>query len=301
MSTIKLSPEAFLAAAFPSEMLNTEEAILVARPQTDGDKTWYQQRAWNTRSRMLRTASAWTYCISTVIYQQPMRRRAMDLTRTWVLPCDDIGTKAVEPPVGPSYILETSPGNFQWGYFIDPVYAGDGLVDACLVGLAQAGYNDPGCRGAHRVVKLPEAVHRSGFVTVCHHWEPERSWPLAELMDLMEVEPTRMTQRRRQFTDKKIEDIVDPIYAWLTETNQALNINDRGYVEIECPWAADHTDGRSDGAGYSPLDYVTAGRHFTCFHSSCTSRSWVEFMRWVSEMGGPDIGFHSTMFQGSRT
>ena len=35
MSTIKLSPEAFLAAVFPSEMLNPEEAILVARPRQD--------------------------------------------------------------------------------------------------------------------------------------------------------------------------------------------------------------------------------------------------------------------------
>ena len=187
----------------------------------------------------------------------------MDLSRTWVLPCDDIGTKAMDPPVAPSYILETSPQNFQWGYFIDPDDAADGMVDSCLVGLAQAGYNDPGCRGAHRVVKLPEAVHRSGFVTVCHHWEPERSWPLAELMDLMEVKPAR----------------------------KALNVNDRGYVEIECPWGESHSDGRLDGAGYSPLDYVTAGRTFSCFHAGCASRSWVEFLRWVSSEGGPGLDY----------
>ena len=29
---------------------------------------------------------------------------------------DDIGTKSKEPPLEPTWIIETSPGSFQWGY-----------------------------------------------------------------------------------------------------------------------------------------------------------------------------------------
>ena len=107
----------------------------------------------------------------------------------------------------------------------------------------------------------------------------------------MEVKPAHLVQRRRRFTDKKIEDLKDPIFEWLLKTGKALNVNDRGFVEIECPWGESHSDGRLDGAGYSPLDYVTAGRTFSCFHAGCASRSWVEFLRWVSSEGGPGLDY----------
>ena len=36
-----------------------------------------------------------------------------------VMVLDDIGTKSKTPPIEPTWKMETSPGNYQWGYAFD--------------------------------------------------------------------------------------------------------------------------------------------------------------------------------------
>lgn len=291
-----VSAHDFMRTVFPPELTEHTEIPLVAYPATyelDGiQRNYYRQFAWHPRSKILDRPEGWTFCISTVTRQDPVRRRLNDLQHCFVIVCDDIGTKAEPPPVAPSYRLETSPGNEQWGYLIDPFevtgYHGHAQVDMLLLSLAQAGYNDHGCRGAARVVKLPGALHKSGFITRALEWAPERVWSLADLViafDIPMIKPGYGGRRRP--TGKPLASIRDPILDWLTEKGLVLGTNDRGWAELRaCPWAAEHSK-VATGGDYSPLDYGMPGRDFKCLHESCRDRSLLDFIRWVKEQGGP--------------
>ena len=88
---------------------------------------------------------------------------------------------------------------------------------------------------------------------------------------------------------KKVD---DPVWRWLWDSGRTTGaVNGRGYVDIECPWNDQHTDG-GKVAGYSP---VGAGDdpsqpHFHCFHEHCEDRNTTEFLRWVEEQSGPPTG-----------
>lgn len=81
-----------------------------------------------------------------------------------VLGVDDVGTKVLEADVRnlmgePDYRLETSPGNFQWGYRLtQPLTHGDSAVALqralknTLVGEDEP---DPGMNGLNRYFRLP--------------------------------------------------------------------------------------------------------------------------------------------------
>jgi hypothetical protein len=67
---------------------------------------------------------------------------------------DDIGTKSKTPPLEPTWIIETSPDNFLWGY----VYSEQpttGEHCAAITAIARAGYSDPGATHAVRNCRLP--------------------------------------------------------------------------------------------------------------------------------------------------
>ena len=238
MAAVNLSPRAFLRAAFPAELLSPFETPLLAYPVSwmdDGVKREaYRHMPWSVRSNPFPARDvAWTYAISTVLQAEKLRRRSADLVNCFVIPCDDVGTKAKEPPIEPSYILETSEDNFQWGYFIDPYQVTDGSgqmdVDDLLLNLALNGYNDKGCRGAGRLVKLPGARHKSGFITRCVHWAPDNVWSLKDLIDEFDLPPieTNRRYRRARPTGLAIGDVLDPVYTWLIDKGLVTNTSRR--------------------------------------------------------------------------
>ena len=80
---------------------------------------------------------------------------------------DDIGTKSKTPPLAPTAIVETSPGNYQYWY----AYSDQPTVEehcAALTAIAAAGYTDPGATNAVRNCRLPGSVNqkpgRASFV-----------------------------------------------------------------------------------------------------------------------------------------
>lgn len=301
----------FIEALFPPELLVPGETPLIARPASfvddEGRTVNYHQQLIPT-SRSMKHADkgehGWLYCVSTVRYpdeDERVRRRLEDIRSAFVLPCDDIGTKAEPPPVEPTYVLETSPGNFQYGYAIDPVdvstQEGERAYDACLRGLALAGFNDKGCIGGTRVIKLPRARHKTGFNARLVDWHPERCWDLDELMQEMGVEPVARRRslarvaRDPDFVSPAIEDLDDPVLRWLQEKNLYLGGRGGGdFHDVVCPWHHEHTDG-GISAGYIPAGStgVNSRVAFSCFHGHCQERKTREFLAWVREQGGPDL------------
>jgi hypothetical protein len=207
-----------------------------------------------------------------------------------VLVLDDIGTKADEPPVPPSYVIETSAENYQWGYLIEPYDvsspAGQAYYDSCLYSLGEAGLSDPGMRSASRLARLPGSLHRTGFVAKIWDWHPSRVWDLVELMALMDI-PLKEPRKVRALKPGKhvtLDTVDDPVYLWLAAQGLVLGHND-SWIHIECPWRASHTDGAqgSSSTAYSPMDYGREGVGFKCLHGHCVNNDAADFMTWYAQ------------------
>ena len=235
------------------------------------------------------------FCVSTVDQQDYPRRSYKNVREAWVVVCDDVGTKASEPPVAPSYIIETSEGNYQWGYLIEPydvsTAAGRQEYDSVLYSLVLAGYNDPGCRNASRVVRLPGSLHRTGFVARVMAWAPDRVWELEDILPAMGVE--KHYPLSGSIIDAEpgkysaLEDVTDSVYKWLVAEGRVHGHN-KDWVFIECPWRGEHTDGLQGltSTAYSPEDYGSAAPPaFKCLHGHCAERGISDFKKILQRDG----------------
>ncbi len=105
---------------------------------------------------------------------------------------DDIGTKVPSPHLSPSWILETSPGNQQWGYILSEPILDLAEAEALMEAVIRAGYSDPGAGGpATRYMRLPigsnskpEHTQRNGGRPIPHRllwWQPQVHFAVHEL------------------------------------------------------------------------------------------------------------------------
>lgn len=289
----------YMRAAFPQEMLVKGESPLLSHPASfvkDGQVMDYHKQYYANNRGLLRAdeeAEGWLTCVSTVRRQGKPTRKYDDVQRAFILPFDDIGTKAKPNDIEPSCILETSPGNYQWHYFIDPfdvtTARGQDYYDAAMMCAAAAGLSDSGMRSATRVCKLPGAIHKTGFVTRVDAWNPDIAWDLRELMDALGV--TVKPVRRARGAPKpgkydRLEDVDDALYAWLVDA-WAVYGHGGDWVYIECPWRHTHTDNQqgTSSTAYSPQDYGRAGRQFKCMHGHCQAHGTAEFLNFMRAKG----------------
>lgn len=288
-----ITPETFLKAVFSLQSLGGGSILYTTN---HGDR--WSNKYWPGRRSMPIGAAATYYCVSTVRPDpsDPYPRRSYrHVYEAWVVVCDDIGTKARAPALAPSYIIETSADNYQYGYFIEPwdVTTGEGRVeyDAVLYSLVKAGHNDPGARGASRVVRLPGSLHRTGFVSTVVEWAPERIWELEGLLPAMRVEKDYPVSGRLHDgppgKHKRLVDVTDPAYRWLADNWTVRGVSNE-WVYIDCPWRSEHTD-KAQGAtstAYSPEDFGShAAPAFKCLHGHCAGRGLAAFRAWLEERG----------------
>jgi hypothetical protein len=203
-----------------------------------------------------------------------------------VMMLDDIGTKSQEPPLAPTWIMETSEGSYQWGYaFSEQPSKGD--FTAAIKAIAKAGYTDPGATNAVRNFRLPGSVNlkpgRGNFASVLVEFHPEREYTLAEICTALDVvpDPTDTAQNnpiRLADTGK------DSVMTWLNEQGLVLSApNGEGWMGVVCPNNGEHTDGNIEGR-YKPLD-----RSYCCLHGHCVDFSSQMFLDWVADNGGPTV------------
>ncbi|MFD2134477.1 DNA-primase RepB domain-containing protein [Novosphingobium resinovorum] len=79
-----------------------------------------------------------------------------------VLVLDDVGTKvdrALLRDVDPTWVIETSPGNFQVGFKLSTPLQSSTDVDALLSRVAAAGLTDNGAKGMVRWMRLPNGIN----------------------------------------------------------------------------------------------------------------------------------------------
>ena len=201
-----------------------------------------------------------------------------------VMMLDDIGTKSKTPPLEPTWIMETSPGSFQWGYaFSDQPTKAE--FSAAIKAIAEAGYTDPGACNPVRNFRLPGSVNlkpgRDNFAARLVEFHPDIEYSLPDIcaaLGVTPVEPDSLTLRPIRISD----DGADDVMAWLSGQGLLLSKpNGEGWAGVICPNSAEHTDGNPEGR------YMPANRAYCCLHSHCVDFDSRAFLTWVADQGGP--------------
>jgi len=199
---------------------------------------------------------------------------------------DDVGTKSKTPPLAPTWIMETSPGSFQWGYAFSE-QPNKHEFTAAIKAIANAGYTDPGATNCVRNFRIPGSVNlkpgRDRFEARLVEFHPGREFTLPQICEALGVTPAEADTAsgvsfRLRDTGK------DSVLQWLNGQGLVLsNVNAEGWLSVVCPNHSEHTDG-SIAARYKPLD-----RSFCCYHGHCEQLDSRAFLRWVCDNGGPDV------------
>lgn len=199
---------------------------------------------------------------------------------------DDIGTKSKVPPLPPTWIIETSPKNYQYGYaFAEQPTKQD--FTAAIKAIAVAGYTDLGACNPVRNVRLPGSVNlkpgREHFKAILTEFNPEREYTLDEICTALGVTPNAADTAI--YTPIRLrDDGQDEVLRWLGDNNLVLTKpNGEGWLAVICPNNQEHTDGNPEGR-YKPLERV-----YCCLHSHCDALDSQQFLKWVADNGGPNV------------
>ena len=206
--------------------------------------------------------------------------------KVFALMLDDIGTKVGTPTLPPTWIMETSAGNFQWVYvFALDAMPSKGVYNALYTALADAGHTDPGAGNPVRNMRLPGSINlkpnRGAFMSQLVEFHPEREFTPEQIASAFGVTPAPADTA--EFTPLAVTDTGDDdVMAWLAAGGLVTErVNDAGWAGVVCPNAAEHTDGSLTGR-YSP-----STRAYKCLHAHCEDWTSTAYLEWVARCGGP--------------
>ena len=179
---------------------------------------------------------------------------------------DDLGTKGVgldQLPVAPSYVFETSSGNFQAGWRLEnPASVDAQAYKRFIKAVLEAGWGDKDADSAVRYCRLPVGANAKAavcqanggkpFETVVREWEPMRVFTLSALAKAFSIEyeialaapqaPESAPdwQSRRRLDGEVMDDVVSAL--------DAINDGDDREVWLKVGFALKSTD--DDAAWY---------------------------------------------------
>lgn len=220
------------------------------------------------------------------------RRQKKNFFSLHAIMLDDIGTKAAgleRLTLAPSWLIETSPGNFQAGYILSSPVTDGSIAERLMKAIIAAGLCDPGADGPlARYARLPVSIngkHEPLFACTLNAFHPDRRYTVEEIVDGLELDFDHQQERR---TGKKSGDYVkqqasdediyvprqeeNPVIAKLKEKGLYLQPLGDGKHEMHCPWQHEHTDGLGGGTAYfEPSEFFPIGG-FKCLHGHCAHR-----------------------------
>lgn len=312
----------FLTTVFGQEKLPDGENILTWRVAV-GSKPQYPLSEEKLLTTLERTNTPAALYVGTATCHADESGRLYNrkglFGRLYFLVLDDIGTKIpmdrIPKAFTPSFIIESSAGNFQYGYVLDEPIS-DYEAASMLVQLVyESGVSDEGGKMANKLVRLPEGVNgkagvKRDFVTKLVELN-DTVWTPAEILEQIGsdvvwadvLEDAAEVAKRRAGSKAgaslwspvkthavALNGSIDPVLEFLYEQDQV--IQDIGeWVTIECPNAHDHTNG-DPAAGYMPIGRGAKpnSRAFNCFHETCKNFSTIDFLQHIAVNDGPEAG-----------
>lgn len=241
------------------------------------------------------------------------RHRREQFAALHVLVLDDIGTKidpkSIPEALKPTYVIESSPGNCQYGYVLEEPVTDVRAASSLVQAFSLAGLTDKGGVMPTKIVRLPDGINGKDDPTKHAFkvrlvaddgplWTPEQ---LLEAIEF-EVNAERVTWQdvlasetdllARQYctkhlplkpTAQALNGAIDPVLEWLYKNSLVMGDSGGEWVDIECPQKHLHSTGGADTAGYKPLGRGEnpETRGFHCFHEHCADYKTVDFLKYI--------------------
>lgn len=238
-------------------------------------------------------------------------RRKKSFAAQFVVALDDVtpvvvvGKQKAQIPFNritlpPTYVLETSEGNYQMGYFLrEPIFDRDEAEDLSKAIIA-SGLSDPGAGGpCARLMRLPigcNGKYQPEFHCRLRLWEPKRRYTIDELREGLQIgfvsaacakqQTVALPGNLCQFAAEG-----NSVYTPAPTTNIVLQaLSERGLLkrevapgkyELTCPWVNEHTDQGDSGAVYWTPDETHPHGSFKCLHGHCVGRGISELLDYL--------------------
>lgn len=283
--TCNVKNDGFLAAIFDAVPEGARPGIVSfpGNPATVPSKAWFARPAPATTP-----ATDNNYFGVSSYYNDDrgqFRRTKKSFAALHAVMLDDLGTKIkmdLLPQSLPlSWLIETSPGNYQGGFILAEPVTDAGLADRLMQAVIDADLCDPGANGpTARLARLPVAINGKrdpAFECRLTEWAPERRYTVQELVDGLGLELPAAGRPKKKSASSR-DDVPDddvfipapdgnPVIAALKVKGLYKSPLGSGKHDITCPWCNEHTDGLDGGTAYfEPDDGFPLGG-FKCMHS----------------------------------
>ncbi|HJV25327.1 MAG TPA: hypothetical protein VJ673_06555 [Aromatoleum sp.] len=199
---------------------------------------------------------------------------------------DDLGSKVDRARVtlALSWLIETSPGNFQGGLILDEPLRDAEAADRLMKAIIVAGLCDPGAGGpTARLARLPVGINgKLDPVFSCRliEWAPERRYSVKTILGCLGVAPMpldRLPARNKVVGSHAPHSSPDEVFVAVPNDNPVLvelraqglykKALGNGKHDVTCPWCSEHTAEVDGGTAYfEPGDGFPVGG-FRCLHS----------------------------------
>ena len=240
-------------------------------------------------------------------------RRKNSFVGQFVVALDDVTSVVVEGKqkaqipfsrvtLPPTYVLETSEGNFQVGYFLREPILDRSEAENLSKSIIASGLTDPGAGGpCARLMRLPvgcNGKYRPEFCCRLRLWEPNRRYSIDELREGLQISFATAACAKQQ-TFAPLGSVRQPaacaqanaVYMPAPTTNIVLQaLSECGLLkreiapdkyELTCPWVNEHTDQVDSGAVYWAPDESHPHGSFKCLHGHCVGRGISELLDYL--------------------
>lgn len=313
-STTMSRNQSFLKAVFgDKDWEHAHVCAVPGDPSKDGPG-WFGGRAGVLIKGLPDTTNNY-FCVS--LFTGP-RRRKNDFLKLVCLVIDDVGptldAATVELLLGsPTWIVETSQGNFQWGYVLetgitDPVIANE-LIHRVRVMLTGEEGKDPGQEAINRYMRLPTGLNLKKSLGG-NPWKV-RLVKISQGIRLTDGDVQRLVpDKLRGQGDKALFDDLAAGAAASSSTSSSSSSSSSEHMgvhatdtllgamrklglvlgkarntamgwgfDIRCPWVDEHTERAETGTVY-----VAGAGKFRCQHGHCIDRTVEDVRDKLDEM-----------------
>lgn len=227
------------------------------------------------------------------------RRRKVDFVAMLAVMIDDPGTKIDLDKIKlePSVRLETSPGNYQFWYFLAEAETdrerAESVIKALIASDLIEGGKDPGMSSVSRYGRVPESVNNKTSLSAVHRVTGKTSngvkrYTLDEIIEgfSLILEAPSIEGLKVQSSADSAETaavfLADPVGAMFAELGRVKSYR-RGIVDVVCPWGEEHSDDSEDGAAVLVNRDKTIG--FKCHHGHCDGKGLGDIWSWARAGG----------------
>ena len=257
---------------------------------------WLASRADQSADKMAATNNNYLSCSSFYPGDDgSFKARKAQFAACHFLMLDDLGTKVPLERLADfklSWLIETSPGNFQGGIILaDPITDGDvavRLLNAVIgAGLCDAGSTGPLSRWARLPIAIngkPEHADEANASFHCRlvKWRPEKRYTPQEIVDSLQLElapagrPKSVAKSAADNPRSAGNDADEVLTPKAAENPVVSALKARGLYktplgsgkhDVSCPWVQEHTDGLDTGTAYFEPDELYPLGGFCCQHS----------------------------------